>query len=320
MLDTLPFLTEEITFPPVKRNSLDTLQVNLGYLCNQQCTHCHVNAGPKRKEIMSKDIIDSIITFIKNNPVKVLDITGGAPEMNPNFKYLVENSASYVNKIIDRCNLTILSEPGYENYVEFLKKYNVEIVASLPCYTEDNVDKQRGKGVFDSSIRIIKLLNAAGYGEDNSGLVLDFVYNPDGPFLPPDQKVLESDYKQILLKKYNIKFNHLFTITNMPIKRFGSMLLSKNLFHEYMQSLKLSFNPESMQSLMCLNMLSVSWDGYLYDCDFNQMLDVKVTGDNDKPAHISSVSLENISKNIQIAEHCYGCTAGQGSSCGGALI
>lgn len=320
MLDTLPLLTSDITFPQIRRNSVDTLQVNLGYMCNQQCTHCHVNAGPKRKEIMSKEIIDYVLEFIRNNSVQTLDITGGAPEMNPHFKYLIENAAPYVKKIMDRCNLTILGEPGYESYIDFLKKYNVEIVASLPCYTEDNVDKQRGKGVFSDSIRIIKLLNEAGYGDDNTGLALDFVYNPGSAFLPPYQQALETDYKEILLKKYNIKFNNLFTITNMPISRFGSMLLSKNLFDEYMGMLKSSFNPASMDSLMCLNMFSVSWDGYLYDCDFNQMLDLKVTDNDDNAVHISNIDLKNISQNIRVAEHCYGCTAGQGSSCGGALI
>lgn len=319
MLDTLPLLVEEITFPDLKRSRLDTLQVNLGYLCNQQCTHCHVNASPKRTEIMSKDVIDNIISFMKNNPIRVLDLTGGAPEMNPHFKYFIEQASPYVEKIIDRCNLTILSEPGYEDYIDFFKCYNIEIVASLPCYTEDTVDKQRGNGVFETSVRMIQSLNSVGYGQDDSGLILNFVYNPGGAFLPPEQNALEAEYKKKLFDEHGITFNQLFTITNMPIKRFGSMLLSKNIFSDYMQTLKSSFNPESMSSLMCLNMLSIRWDGYVYDCDFNQILDIKVTDKQDVAININNISLENISQKVKTAEHCYGCTAGQGSSCGGAL-
>lgn len=319
MLNSLEYLIENISFPAISRNNIDTLQVNLGYMCNQQCTHCHVDAGPKRQEIMSKETVDAILFFIKENQISTLDLTGGAPEMNPNFKYLIENASPYIDKIIVRCNLTILTENGYEDYIGFFKRYNIEVVSSLPCYTQDNVDKQRGKGTFENSITAIRMLNDAGYGADNSNLILNLVYNPGGAFLPPEQSKLESDYKLSLLNDYNIVFNKLFTITNMPIKRFGSMLLSKNIFNEYMQTLKLSFNPSSMTSLMCRNIISIGWNGYLYDCDFNQMLNFRINDNSGNPLHISRTTINDIPELIHVAEHCYGCTAGQGSSCGGAL-
>lgn len=319
MIDTLPLLTKNIQFPSVGKGVVDTFQVNLGYLCNQQCNHCHVNASPKRTEIMSKEIIDKIISVIsKSKHIKVLDLTGGAPEMNPHFKYLIKKLRQYLDKIIVRSNLTILTEPGYEDFIEFYTQYDVELIASLPCYTEENVDSQRGKGVYVDSINAILALNEAGYGRPSSGLTLNLVYNPAGPYLPPEQSKLQSEYKITLAKMYGIVFNKLFTITNMPIKRFGSMLVSKGEFNDYMALLKGSFNADSINSVMCKNIISISWDGYLFDCDFNQMLGLKINSNINNINNIDEWI--DYSHDIIVADHCYGCTAGQGSSCGGALI
>lgn len=316
---TLPLL-KATDFPPIRRSKLETLQVNLGYRCNQQCLHCHVNAGPKRKENMDADTVDQIIDYLIASEVKVLDLTGGAPEMNANFRRLVLTATQQGIKVIDRCNLTILSEPGYEDLADFLAENKVEVVASLPCYLEENVDAQRGKGVFGGSIEGLQKLNALGYGKDNTGLILNLVYNPQGPSLPPSQIELEAAYKKILEEKFDIVFNHLFTITNMPIKRFGSTLISKGQFEGYMQLLKDNFSPENLEGVMCLSTISVDFNGDLFDCDFNQMLELPIKGKNQKTLHISQLGKENISgKPIVIADHCYGCTAGQGSSCGGAL-
>lgn len=320
MIDTLPLLLKDIEFPKIKKGKVNTFQVNLGYLCNQQCSHCHVNASPKRTEIMPKEIIDKIIDVIStNNNITTLDLTGGAPEMNPHFKYFIESVRSRLDKIIVRSNLTILTEPGYEDFIEFYRKNNIEIIASLPCYQKENVDSQRGKGVFDDSINALLALNGAGYASPNTDLTLNLVYNPVGAYLPPPQKELESDYKKILKEKYNIYFNHLFTITNMPIKRFGSTLVSKKEFASYMELLKNSFNKDSLDSVMCKNILSIGWDGSLYDCDFNQMLNLKVSDKSNQNIQ-QLVDWKDTGQKIIIANHCFACTAGQGSSCGGALV
>ena len=322
MHDTKPHLLKS-DFPALKRSSLDTLQLNLGYTCNQSCKHCHVNAGPNRKEQMSLDTINDILDFIKKHKVTKLDLTGGAPEMNPHFRYLVSTATELGVQIIDRCNLTILSLNEYQDLAEFLAINNVEIVASLPCYSKENVDQQRGKGVFDESITGLKKLNALGYGKKNSGLTINLMYNPTGNFLPPSQAQLELDYKQKLEDDFGIQFNHLFTLTNMPIMRFGSTLISKGEFQNYMQLLKSAHSDNNLDTVMCRNLISIDWQGYVFDCDFNQMLDM--------PSNVSS-SLTNIrtyigdlnllalqQSSILVADHCYGCTAGSGSSCGGAL-
>lgn len=315
---TLPLL-KETDFPPVDRVPLDTLQVNLGYRCNQQCLHCHVNAGPGRKEMMSSQNVAEVIKFLNRGQIMSLDLTGGAPELHPEFRTLVTAAVARDIQVIDRCNLTILSEPGQEDLAEFLARHNVTIIASLPCYQEENVDGQRGKGVFGRSISGLKVLNELGYGRGGSGPELNLVYNPQGPVLPPPQQALENDYRRHLGEQFGIVFNHLFTIANMPIQRFGSTLVSKNQFAGYMDLLKSSFNPDNMKALMCRNMISLDWQAYVYDCDFNQMLGLGVR-DGDGPLHIGQVAetrLESIP--VMTADHCYGCTAGQGSSCGGAL-
>jgi radical SAM/Cys-rich protein len=320
MRDTWPLL-KSTDFPPLTRNSLEILQVNLGYLCNQSCLHCHVAAGPTRKELMREENIEHILEVLRTPSVHTLDLTGGAPEMNPMFRKLVSAARDLDITVIDRCNLTILLEPGYEDIGRFLADNQVQIVASLPCYMEENVDGQRGKGVYDKSMRALRQLNSLGYGEPDSGLSLTLVYNPTGPYLPPPQDRLEEDYKQFLADKFDIEFNRLFTITNMPIARFGSTLISKGEFEDYMNLLKDSFSAANMQGLMCLNQLSIDWQGYVYDCDFNQMLNMNIRDpEKGRKLHISDVpktSLEEIP--VSIADHCYGCTAGQGSSCGGAI-
>ncbi len=313
-------LLENTDFPRLERSKLEILQVNLGYRCNQQCLHCHVNAGPKRKENMEKETVDQIVQLMQKQQVSVLDLTGGAPEMNPHFKGLVEQARSLGVHVIDRCNLTILSEPGFEDIADFLAEYRVEVVASLPCYTQDNVDQQRGKGVFEQSIQGLKKLNALGYGQQQSGLSLNLVYNPLGAFLPPAQDALEKNYKYHLVSEFGIVFNQLLTITNMPIKRFGSTLISKGEFATYMQLLRNSFAESNLASVMCKNLLSVDWQGFVYDCDFNQQLGLPAKLGHKPRTHISDLMNAKLDgEEIVIADHCYGCTAGQGSSCGGAL-
>lgn len=317
MLDSKPLL-EKTDFPAIKRRKLATLQVNLGYLCNLSCVHCHVNAGPKRTELMSKTVIDQILDFAVKADVKTIDLTGGAPEMNPHFYYMVEQASKLGIEIIDRCNLTILEEDGYEGLAAFLAQHNVNIVASLPCYQEDNVDKQRGNGVFQSSIKALKRLNTLGYGQPNTGLNLDLVFNPQGINLPPAQETLENSYK-VHLKQYDVVFDRLYTITNMPIQRFGSTLMSKGLFGQYMALLVKSYNPDTLDNVMCRDTISIDWQGYLYDCDFNQMLDLPLA-DKAEKLHINDLTDMNLADmTIATRQHCYGCTAGQGSSCGGAL-
>jgi len=319
MLDTLPYL-QSMHFPRITRDTVDTLQINLGYLCNQQCNHCHVNAGPKRKEIMQLETIEEIVRFLRSGGAKRIDLTGGAPEMNPHFEYLLQEASQLNIAIIDRCNLTILTEPGYQHIASLLAKYKVEVVASLPCYQEENVDKQRGKGVFEKSIAGLKLLNGLGYGQDGSELTINLVYNPVGPYLPPSQEALEKDYKRLLWEQHQIRFNALLTITNMPIQRFGSALLSKGEFHVYMNLLKDAYQEKNLTNVMCRNLISVNWQGYLFDCDFNQMLDLPIINAGKKRLHVSDLSKGSLDGHpIIVKDHCYGCTAGQGSSCGGAL-
>ena len=314
-------LLKTTDFPPITRNELEILQVNLGYLCNQSCLHCHVNAGPTRKELMDDENIRHIVEILGQPSVHTLDLTGGAPEMNPLFRDLVRAARDLDTKVIDRCNLTILLEPGYEGTAEFLAENGVMIVASLPCYLEDNVDGQRGKGVYQKSVKALRMLNELGYGKPGSDLELTLVYNPTGPYLPPPQDSLQRDYKTFLAEKFGIEFNRLFTITNMPIARFGSTLLSKGEFEGYMTLLKDSFSVANMNGLMCINQLSIDWQGYVYDCDFNQMLNMNVRDrENMQKLHIRDVLKTDLSKiPVRVADHCYGCTAGQGSSCGGAL-
>ncbi len=320
MRDTWPLL-KQTDFPSLARRELEILQINLGYLCNQSCLHCHVAAGPKRKELMDEENIENILEILRLSSVHTLDLTGGAPEMNPMFRRLVSEARALDVRIIDRCNLTILMEPGYEDLADFLADHGVQIVASLPCYLEDNVDSQRGKGVYQKSIDALRLLNRLGYGGDDESRSLTLVYNPVGPYLPPPQQDLEQDYKQFLFDQFGVRFNHLFTITNMPIARFGSTLISKGEFEDYMNLLKSSFSAANLDGLMCLNQLSIDWQGYVYDCDFNQMLNMNVRDpQNREKLHLRDIlkaRLDNIP--ISVADHCYGCTAGQGSSCGGAL-
>ena len=319
MLDSWPLL-QKTDFPSLKRSSLDVLQVNLGYLCNQQCLHCHVNAGPRRTEIMQLSTVDDILKVIQQKGLKTLDLTGGAPEMNPHFRYLVIEARKLNVKVIDRCNLTVLSEPGYDGLAEFLAEQGVEIVASLPCYLEENVDGQRGDGVYQKSIDALKQLNALGYGQSEDGLQLNLVYNPTGPFLPPSQSELKKDYKKFLDEKFDIHFNEIFTITNMPIARFGSSLMSKGQFSDYMNLLKVSYSADNLKSVMCRNQISVDWQGFLYDCDFNQMLKLNTLNEQGEKLKVTDLLTQTIDDiDILVADHCYGCTAGQGSSCGGAF-
>jgi radical SAM/Cys-rich protein len=318
MRDTLPLLLKT-NFPPIRRARLDTVQANLGYRCNQACLHCHVAASPARTEAMDWATCELLLEFARAQGITTLDLTGGAPEMNPHFRDLVIAARELGLRVIDRCNLTILSEPGYETTAQFLADNEVDIVASLPCYLEDNVNRQRGDGVFAASIAGLRALNALGYGQANSTRTLNLVYNPQGPSLPPPQAALEADYKTYLASHYGIVFNTLFALTNMPIQRFGSTLLGRGEFAPYMQRLKDAYRPENLPGVMCRNLISVSWEGYVYDCDFNQMLGLPM-GDSPSSVHLRELVKRDLSNHpIRIGEHCYGCTAGQGSSCGGAL-
>jgi len=319
MQATLPLLKQS-DFPAIRRKELKTLQVNLGYLCNQTCLHCHVNAGPRRKEIMDTDTIRMVLEFLAASSVETLDLTGGAPEMNPHFREIVKGARTLGITVIDRCNLTILEEVGYEDMAEFLAENKVEVVASLPCYLEDNVNAQRGKGVFGTSMNALQRLNALGYGKESSELVLNLVYNPQGPNLPPAQEALETNYKRELKQRYGVVFNHLFAITNMPIKRFGSTLISKGQFVDYMQLLKDAYQEENLDGVMCRNLISVDWQGFVYDCDFNQMLGLPLHRKGKFRTHLSGLIDKDMQDHpIIVMDHCYGCTAGQGSSCSGAL-
>ncbi len=319
MRATLPLLAQT-DFPPIARRTLETLQVNLGYRCNQACIHCHVNAGPDRKEMMARETIDSVLTVLGGGAIATLDVTGGAPELNPNFRHLVREARALRVRVIDRCNLTVLNEPGFEDLASFFAAERVEIVASLPCYSKDNVDRQRGENVFESSILALRKLNALGYGHADTGLVLDLVYNPQGPALPPAQRTLEAAYKRELGVQFGIVFNALFTLANMPINRFGSMLVSQGQFADYLRLLRSAHNPANLDGVMCRSLVSVDWQGYLYDCDFNQMLGIPLAVAGKPRRHVSELAHTILDgAPIAVADHCYGCTAGQGSSCGGAL-
>ncbi|MEZ5480296.1 MAG: arsenosugar biosynthesis radical SAM protein ArsS [Thiolinea sp.] len=303
----------------LQRPQITTLQVNIGKRCNQACHHCHVEAGPKHPDNMERATIERLLDLLRDAPaVHTVDITGGAPELNPHFRYFVREIRKLGRKVIDRCNLTVLFEPGQEDTAEFLAEQQVEIVASLPCYTQENVEAQRGRFVFDKSIRGLQWLNRLGYGQPDSGLQLNLVYNPGGAFLPPAQAGLQQDYQQRLHDDFGIRFNQLFTITNMPIKRFLHTLERDGELESYMQLLLDNFNASAAQGVMCTHLVSVGFDGRIYDCDFNQMLDLPVQG---AARNIMDIThLDAISPDIVLANHCFGCTAGSGSSCGGALL
>ncbi|MGH8526491.1 MAG: arsenosugar biosynthesis radical SAM (seleno)protein ArsS [Gammaproteobacteria bacterium] len=313
-------LLEPTDFPAIRRKRPDTLQVNLGYRCNQTCVHCHVNAGPNRTEEMSRNTIDEVIAFLEVSTIKTLDVTGGAPELNPHFRDLVCTVRRLGVQVIDRCNLTILEQPAQEDLAEFLAAQGVEITASLPCYLADNVDRQRGAGVFDASIRALLKLNALGYGAPDTHLVLNLVYNPQGPSLPPPQAMLEESYREHLGERFGIVFNRIYTLTNMPIQRFGSLLVSKGQFTPYMQLLRHAHQEANLEAVMCRSLISVDWRGYVYDCDFNQMLGLPLRlADKRRLRLVELMEIDLEGNPIRVAGHCYGCTAGAGSSCGGAL-
>jgi len=313
-------LMHQYGFPALRRGQLDTLQVNLGYRCNQSCLHCHVNAGPQRTETMSRETVADVLAFLEVSGVRQLDLTGGAPELNAHFRSLVMRAREIGVHVMDRCNLTVLEEPGQEGLAEFLAHQQVEITASLPCYLEDNVDRQRGKGVFKRSIGVLQHLNALGYGSDDARLALNLVYNPQGAVLPPAQARLEADYRKDLGERFGIRFTRLYTLANMPIQRFGSTLVSKGTFDEYMALLRGAHRDENLEDVMCRRMLSVDWQGYVYDCDFNQMLGLPLRVEGTQRPHLTDLIGRDLSGNaIAVRDHCYGCTAGNGSSCGGAL-
>jgi len=316
---TLPLLVQT-DFPRIRRNTLYTLQVNLGYTCNQSCLHCHVNAGPTRTETMIAATVDQVLQVLAARKIKTLDLTGGAPELNAHFRRLVVAARQLGVQVIDRCNLTILFEPGQEDLAEFLAAQQVQVVASLPCYSLERVDRQRGEGTFDKSIAALQKLNTLGYGRAGTDLELNLVYNPQGPALPPEQSALEADYKRELGAHFGIAFNHLFALANMPIQRFGSTLVSKGEFQPYMALLKNAYKPENLATVMCTSLVSVDWQGYLFDCDFNQMLALPMPlGQAARPHLRDLLTTDPAQGPIRVADHCYGCTAGQGSSCGGAL-
>ncbi|SDR82914.1 arsenosugar biosynthesis radical SAM (seleno)protein ArsS [Christiangramia echinicola] len=304
---------------PLKPKKLEILQLNLGYMCNQVCSHCHVDAGPDRKEIMTVETMKQCLEVIKNTGAHTLDLTGGAPEMNPNFRWFVEEaSKAGIKDFIVRSNLTIiLANKKYHDLPEFFKKHNVHVASSLPFYKREKTDKQRGSGVFDKSIKALQMLNAVGYAQEGTGLKLDLVYNPSGAFLPTDQEAMENDFKVALKEDFNIDFNNLFAITNLPISRFLEYLIASENYEDYMYALVDAYNPTAVENVMCTNTISISWDGWLYDCDFNQMLDLKV---NSKVQHISEYNEDLLNdRDIIISQHCYGCTAGAGSSCQGSV-
>ncbi|WP_123632073.1 arsenosugar biosynthesis radical SAM (seleno)protein ArsS [Salinisphaera orenii] len=305
-------------FPPIRRGALHTLQMNLGYLCNIACTHCHVEAGPKRTELMDRATMDVALDFMRAQGIRCLDVTGGSPEMNPHFRDFMREARALGVHLMDRCNPTIIEEPGYEWVPGFLADHRVEVIASLPCYTADNVDAQRGKGVFEASIAALIKLNALGYGHPDSGLTLNLVYNPAGASLPPPQAPLEADYKRFLFDEFGIVFDNLFTIANMPIKRFARTLWREGRMDQYMTLLRGAHSPDNLDGVMCRGLISVDWQGYVYDCDFNQMLDLPLGGGS--RVHLSALRDTDFEqRSIAVDDHCFGCTAGQGSSCGGAL-
>ncbi|WP_418262392.1 arsenosugar biosynthesis radical SAM (seleno)protein ArsS [Flavobacterium faecale] len=320
---SLPTFADKIkkagTFP-LQPRKLEILQINVGYMCNQVCAHCHVDAGPDRKEIMTVETMQQILEVLKTTEVNTLDLTGGAPEMNPDFRWFVEEASKLgVKDFIVRSNLTIiLANKKYHDLPEFFAKHNIHVISSLPFYKREKTDKQRGDGVFDKSIQALQMLNKVGYGKEGTGLKLDLVYNPSGAFLPTDQKALEHDFKKALKEDFDIDFNSLFAITNLPISRFLDYLIASDNYEDYMYALVEAFNPAAVANVMCTNTISVSWDGWLYDCDFNQMLELKVAS---KIKHISDFNQEVLQdRNIVISQHCYGCTAGAGSSCQGTVV
>ena len=319
MRNTYPLLLKT-DFPPLARRRVETLQANLGYRCNQSCQHCHVAAGPNRSEEMGWEVMQQVLDYAARHGVATLDLTGGAPELNRHFRRLVVVARQQGLHVIDRCNLTILVEPGQETLADFLAEQGVEITASLPCYLEENVDRQRGKGVFEASLRGLYRLNALGYGLPGSGRLLNLVYNPLGATLPPAQAGLEAAYKEQLATRYGIVFNQLYVLANMPIQRFGSQLLSHGEFADYMARLKAAHREANLEGVMCRSLLSIGWQGEVFDCDFNQMLGLPLgAGEGARPTLAELEAAELAGRPIRVGDHCYGCTAGQGSSCGGAL-
>jgi radical SAM/Cys-rich protein len=305
----------------LSRRAVDTLQVNLGRYCNLACIHCHVESGPSRTEMMSRETVDAVLRFLAATNIPTLDITGGAPELHRDFDYLVESARGLGRHVMDRCNLTVIFEPGKDYLPEFFKRHQVELICSLPCYSQENVDKQRGKGTFDLSIQALRRLNELGYGQAGSNLVLNLVYNPVGPHLPPPQAILEQDYKRILGEQFGIVFHQLYCLTNMPITRYATYLKLRGEYDDYTEMLERSFNTATLDQVMCCNLISIGWDGSIYDCDFNQMLDLRFRDRAGKALNIASLALDQIlDRPITIGDHCYACTAGCGSSCGGALV
>ncbi len=319
---TLPTFKEKVknsNIQQVRPKGLEILQINVGYMCNQVCSHCHVDAGPDRKEIMTQETMEQILQVLRNSKINTVDLTGGAPEMHPQFRWFVEKiRKTEVEEIIVRSNLTIILANKKYNYLpEFFSEHKIHVISSLPFYKRNKTDRQRGDGVFDSSIKALQMLNAVGFGLPNSELQLDLVYNPSGAFLPGDQKALELDFKKALDEDFNIKFNLLFTITNLPISRFLDYLIASENYEEYMHALVDAFNPSAVGNVMCTNTISVSWEGFLFDCDFNQMLDLKVDSTIAHISEFNSTALDG--RNIRLSQHCYGCTAGAGSSCQGSI-
>lgn len=318
--DQRPFeqALEESGLYPLRATGIEILQVNVGKLCNMTCEHCHVDAGPDRREIMTRETAEACVRALAGTDIPTLDLTGGAPEMNPSFRWIVEETRRLGRHVIDRCNLTILRAPGYTDLPEFLAEHEVEIVASLPCYLEENVDAQRGNSAFKRSIEVLRRLNALGYGQPESSLQLTLVYNPIGPTLPPPQAPLEADYRRELAARYGVHFTRLITITNMPISRFLNQLIKSGKYEEYMEKLIASYNPAAAAGVMCRTTLSVDWQGQLYDCDFNQMLGVSVLPG--LPQNIRDFDSEALARRLIVTgQHCYGCAAGAGSGCRGAI-
>jgi len=303
------------------RRRIDVLQINMGKYCNLACIHCHVESGPNRIELMSRETVDAVLRFLGRTNIPTVDITGGAPELNPTFEYLVESAVGLGRHVMDRCNLTVIFEPGKDYLPEFFKRHRVELVCSLPCYSEENVDRQRGKGTFELSIRALKIFNELGYGQSESGLVLNLVYNPVGPHLPPPQDQLEQDYKRILKEKFGIIFDRLYCLSNMPITRYATHLKLRGEYEQYIELLESSFNASTLDQVMCRNLISIGWEGTIYDCDFNQMLDLPIRDADGKALNISTLSVDQVQHlPVTVGDHCYACTAGSGSSCGGALV
>jgi len=305
----------------LRRRAVETLQLNLGRYCNLACIHCHVESGPTRTEMMSRETVEATLGFLGGTQISTLDITGGAPELHPDFDYLVESARHLDRHVMDRCNLTVIFEPGKEYLPEFFARHSVELVCSLPCYSVENVDKQRGKGTFDLSIRALQTFNRLGYGRRNPNLILNLVYNPVAPHLPPPQTQLEADYRRILLEQFGIEFNHLYCLSNMPITRYATHLKLRGEYDAYVKLLADNFNAATLDQVMCRNLISVGWDGRIFDCDFNQMLDLPLRNRDGTPMMIKTAALTEVENaTIAIDDHCYACTAGAGSSCGGALV